>query len=251
MKKAFISDFDGTLHFVQDGQGYISKKDISAIAHWKQLGHGFGICTGRPKQPLLNDLGALNIDYLVCSSGSHICQGTSNAYQDEWIGEIHGQLMLDLFERFHQMGDFYIHADGVVYTFQHGPAYPKQVILNQPQDILLHQVVGLSIGTGDEKIAQQLTQAINQEYSTLSAYQNTSYLDVIGHGVSKGTGAKHIKEKYQVELVAGMGDSFNDIPLLQACDIAFTFAHAPKQVQQYADHIVESVAEALCIMGQK
>ena len=52
----------------------------------------------------------------------------------------------------------------------------------------------------------------------------------------------HLKE------VAGIGDSYNDIPMLDVVDDAFTFTYSPKIVQEKADHIVDSLKDAIEIL---
>jgi hydroxymethylpyrimidine pyrophosphatase-like HAD family hydrolase len=50
------------------------------------------------------------------------------------------------------------------------------------------------------------------------------------------------------EVIAGIGDSFNDIPMLDACDISFTFDFSDPQVQEHADYIVHSIEEAIALL---
>lgn len=48
-------------------------------------------------------------------------------------------------------------------------------------------------------------------------------------------------------MIAGIGDSFNDIPSLDAADVAFTFHRCDERVKQHADYIVDSVEQAIAI----
>ena len=43
----------------------------------------------------------------------------------------------------------------------------------------------------------------------------------------------------------GIGDSINDLPLLLASDVSYTFPYAPKEVQEKATKIVNTIVEAL------
>ena len=47
------------------------------------------------------------------------------------------------------------------------------------------------------------------------------------------------------QIGVGIGDSFNDLPLLREADVAYALDFAPKQVQDEADVVVPSVAQAL------
>ena len=45
--------------------------------------------------------------------------------------------------------------------------------------------------------------------------------------------------------VYGIGDSYNDIPMLESADCSFTFRDSPQIVQEKATHIVSSISEAI------
>lgn len=71
--KLIASDFDGTLN--RDG---ISERDRAAIAEWRDAGNLFCIVTGRGgefPEHVIRDIG-LQLDYVICSSGAMIFDGT-------------------------------------------------------------------------------------------------------------------------------------------------------------------------------
>ena len=45
--------------------------------------------------------------------------------------------------------------------------------------------------------------------------------------------------------MAGMGDSYNDLPMLEAADVSYTFPKAPAVVQDEATCVLDSIAAAL------
>ena len=45
--------------------------------------------------------------------------------------------------------------------------------------------------------------------------------------------------------IAGIGDSFNDLPMLEAADVAYTFHKSPQTVKDQAGCVVSSLVEAL------
>ena len=59
-----------------------------------------------------------------------------------------------------------------------------------------------------------------------------------------------VKEYLQIQVMAGIGDSFNDMPMLQAAHPSFTFSDSPKVIRGNADYVVDSVAEALDLLGK-
>ena len=70
-------------------------------------------------------------------------------------------------------------------------------------------------------------------------------VDVVAAGCSKGTGMCKVREIFGIDRFGGIGDSYNDLPLLQAADVGFTFPDAPEELREAADEIVLSVSEAI------
>ena len=57
-----------------------------------------------------------------------------------------------------------------------------------------------------------------------------------------------LKDTLHIDKIAGIGDSFNDIPLLEQVDVSFTFTTSDQRVKDKADYIVDSVAQSLEIL---
>jgi phosphoserine phosphatase len=45
--------------------------------------------------------------------------------------------------------------------------------------------------------------------------------------------------------VVGVGDSYNDLPLLSTADVSYTFHASPAEVRDTATHVVTDLAEAI------
>ena len=82
---------------------------------------------------------------------------------------------------------------------------------------------------------------------------NKSYLpnedlwavDFTPRGVNKGTAARRVAETLGVPAseIAAVGDSYNDIPLLEFCGFAVAMGGAPPDVAAVADHIAPAIEE--------
>ena len=68
-------------------------------------------------------------------------------------------------------------------------------------------------------------------------------------GCSKGTGAARVRELFGIERLGGIGDSYNDLPLIENADIGFTFSGSPQELRDAADEIVLSVSQAIEKLG--
>ena len=56
---------------------------------------------------------------------------------------------------------------------------------------------------------------------------------------------EYMRETYGEIKLYGIGDSINDLPLLEASDVSYTFPYAPKSVQEKATKVVETIVDAL------
>jgi phosphoserine phosphatase len=54
-----------------------------------------------------------------------------------------------------------------------------------------------------------------------------------------------MRETYGDIRLYGIGDSINDLPLLEASDVSYTFPYAPEAVQKKATKVVETIVDAL------
>ena len=108
-------------------------------------------------------------------------------------------------------------------------------------------IFGLSLEFGtDAQAARMACEDINKRYAgRLAGFQNLGSVDVVAYGCSKGTGVEVVRKALGVSVVAGAGDSYNDLPLLTAADVSYTFHTSPAQVRAAATHTVEDLAEAL------
>lgn len=255
--RIFASDFDNTLHFVnEEGKGYFKKEDLEAIEKFQKEGNLFGLCTGRPLYGLQGDLkGGPKLDFIIASTGALIAAPEAKGYRTL------AQDVLSLKDTegvYHHCSDnngtLFIHADGNIYTVKTfaNQGYPNQKVIESFEELKQASITGISVWTPSFDTAAALTKSINAKFGiTLAAYQNGNWIDVVALKVSKGNAAVHAKELFGADTVVGMGDNFNDIPLLDKVDIGFTFHASAEEVQNHATYVVDSIAEAMQILDTK
>lgn len=255
--RIFASDFDNTLHFVnEEGKGYFKKEDLEAIEKFQKEGNLFGLCTGRPLYGLQEDLkGGPKLDFIIASTGALITVPEAEGYRTLAQDALSLKDTEGVYHHCSERnGTLFIHADGNIYTLktfaEHG--YPNQKVIESFEALKSTSITGISVWTPAFDTAAILTKSINEKFGiTLAAYQNGNWIDVVGLGVSKGNAALHAKELFGADTVAGMGDNFNDIPLLDRVDISFTFHSSDEEVQSHATYVVDSIAEAMQILNTK
>lgn len=81
-------------------------------------------------------------------------------------------------------------------------------------------------------------------------HRNQNFLDIVPTGADKGTGLKTLLEMLrqtsgETYEVHSLGDSWNDLDMHRAADVSVTFPHAPEEVQDAVEVIMESAVEYL------
>jgi hydroxymethylpyrimidine pyrophosphatase-like HAD family hydrolase len=104
----------------------------------------------------------------------------------------------------------------------------------------------VSLGFGTQECAARFVAGVGELLGgRVSAFQNLDSVDVVPAGCSKGAGLSVARGRLGLGLVGGIGDSFNDVPLLDEADVAYTFNRAPEVVRECADVLVDDVVGAL------
>lgn len=240
--KALASDFDGTLYF-EDG---IKDSDQQAIIDF-QKDHLFGLCTGRPLigvQHYLKD--CIQPDFYIVSSGACILDKECHVLYEQTISK---DIMKAIYQQYHNKAEVSIQADFRIYTLVKDSKIPiAQTYVESVDCIGDEHILGLSINAMSESQAKQWTQDLNETYPDIMAFQNKEYIDIVKRGCSKGEAIKKLKELLHLDMVYGIGDSYNDIPMLESADCSFTFHESPQIVQEKATHIVSSISEAITMI---
>ena len=245
----FASDFDGTLH-LPEIEGNYRKEDLEAIRRFQDKGNMFGLCTGRAGNGFGNCLdGGPSMDFWIVSTGALIMDKDKHMLYEERIPT---DFIYDLDELVGEDGNIYVHADGNIYTyFYKRPFYDYQTVLEDIDMLEGKHIHGVSVQTDSDEQGAALTKRLNESFMVdLVAYQNRAWLDVVRTGVSKGKAARKAKELFGAELLVGIGDAHNDMELIRQADVSFTFPYAPQEVQDAADHVVESIAEAIAYLEE-
>lgn len=238
---ALASDFDGTLFFHGENPP-MRRSDAEAVRRFQQAGGLFGVCTGRSLDGISQVVGDLfSFDFYILVSGTRVLDGRGNCIRDTAVDK---ELAGEIVGRYRDHARTCVHGLDRMYAFSH--PFPDQILISSLAEIGGENVYGLSLGAKSQEEASQICREINARYGDrLAAFQNTSDVDIVARGCSKGQGLKIVKEYFGVSCMAGIGDSYNDIPMLEKADYPFTFPYAPGAARQIAREIVGSVGEAV------
>lgn len=248
MQKVFASDFDGTLYFYKADCKF-PEESVQMIKKYQEEGHLFGLCTGRQMGGLTPFMkGKVNSDFYITSSGANIvnrdlveirkCEmnrGTAAAIVKA-INPMEYRITLDV--------------EGEICVFEQMDYPGKYYIITSVYDAPPGRIHQVSIHTENPEDAAAMVKYINEIFGEqVNAFQNVTEVDIVPKGCSKGEGIQFLKEylreKYGEVKLYGIGDSLNDLPLLEAADVSYTFPYAPKELQDKATKVVDTICDAL------
>lgn len=248
--KVLASDFDNTLYF-KNKKGGFHDCDIKAIHAFQRKGNLFGICSGRPIAGLIHELkGIIEPDFIIASTGALIL--------DKRYQLLYGQsLPVDIAHHIHMT--YQNETALLIQTLSKKYVYVSDLHdKNDQHAYLIHSILdvhddiySLSLIESTIERATFITQEINQKYDEVIAYQNMDSIDVVSKECSKGHAIERLKEIYRLSNIAGIGDSYNDLPMMDAVDCSFTFEHSPRSIQEQCDYIVTTIAEAIEILEKE
>ena len=241
-KSALISDFDNTLFF-RNTEEQFKAQDIFEILFFQKRGGLFGICTGRSPDSILDTIGHfMHPDFIISVSGALIIDGKGTVLDKHCLDLATTEA---IYNRFKDKALVVVHADGHVYALCK-MEYPLQIQIESCDELPADRIYGISMRLPDEEAAAEAVQRIQEEFGDrAAAFQNLVNVDIVAAGCSKGTGAAKAKELFSIGKMGGIGDSFNDLPLIEAADVGFTFPTSPEALRSAADHTVLSVSQAI------
>lgn len=96
-----------------------------------------------------------------------------------------------------------------------------------------------------ERKIPELAKVFTHENGFSMNVQKDNYDDMIWHeiydlGCSKANAALRLKELCGAEKLVCFGDNFNDVPMLEAADIAVCVGNAPDEVKRFADVVADT-----------
>ncbi|MBQ1545336.1 MAG: HAD family phosphatase [Clostridia bacterium] len=250
MKKVFASDFDGTLYFYKaPDPDKLPAASVAKIKEYQEAGNLFGLCTGRQVGGLTPFItGFVEPDFFITSSGSNI---VDHAFQPIYKRGVDPAVADALVKEFNPKGyRMTLDVEGDICVFAEMDYPGKYYIITGVDDApegLIHEV---SIHTESLEEAAAMSAWINEQFGDkVEAFQNVVEIDIAPLGCSKGKGVgvlrDYYREKYGDIRLYGIGDSINDLPLIDAADVSYTFPYAPEEVQARVTKVVPTIVDAL------
>ncbi|MDO4537393.1 MAG: HAD-IIB family hydrolase, partial [Coriobacteriales bacterium] len=230
---AFASDFDGTLCETDwdSGKSHFKPEDLKAIARYREAGGLFGVCTGRTIGSILEVTeGVLEFDFFIVNTGSQVFGLNQELVHESTLSH---DIANELYLRYG------MDAPGFVSQAETGFVCVGEdsMIPGVPAVPSVYDIEGKLFGVSleyqdDREAARVACEDLSRRYADkVVCFQNLGSVDIVPLGCSKGEGVRIAREALGARCVGGVGDSFNDLPLLEAADLAYTFHKAPEVVR--------------------
>lgn len=225
-------DLDGTVIGPDEN---ISPAVHEAIVRLAERIHVF-IATGREPADVLryaNELGLTTPQ--LCDGGANILdpvQGVST-----WtapLGPVNAEAVVT---RLREMGSAFVatHASGTASTFDDVPDW----------DLIRVSALDLDEDTADALATEFRRNKNMYVIKAVLPYNGLWAVDFTLAGVDKASGIARVGQTLGVNLTntVAVGDSYNDLPMLEACGFSVAMGNAPPEVKDAAEFVAPSVAE--------
>ena len=258
MKKIIFSDLDGTL--INKEQQELHKGNFDAVKRWREKGNLFVICTGRNPIDILPTLkqADLEFDYLVLCNGASLYDKHMNCiYEKEFPLELGKEILLECSKN-HEIITFYCdqnelvmqHLDKVVSIDANGVMHhdiTDKTFEEYVQNANCFKMLCLIQPEGDHFLYHYQDLLFVPHINEISWFFNKECIDIMAYGVSKGNGMKQLVEMLGIDdnRVYAIGDSFNDLSMIEMACHGTTFVDAPEILRRKAKHIVTSIKELI------
>lgn len=248
--KLFASDYDGTCKI----HDQVSEENRAAIDAWRAQGNAFALVTGRSMESIQKEIETyhLHVDYIVGNNGGAVYD---HAFQELHTHYLPFDQVLHILEYVksetsisYVLNDGFYRAKEVLDASREDKKYANTTTTKTIQELLAHKKIAQIVISLDNDVdTRRIADYINANYGTVAcAFRNVNCVDIAPYGVSKATGIHEILHHtgWNKENVYAIGDSFNDIPMIQTF-YGIAMAHAPAQVKSYAKMEAKRVDEAI------
>lgn len=248
--KVLASDYDGTLCI----DHVVSKENIQAIQKFRQAGNMFGIVTGRSVESLVKELDKYQItcDFIITNNGGVLCNEQLEKLSIQYMDKTSVLNIIAYLKETTCIS--YVVNDGVrrykfvndANTVDHKYGSLKDDSAHEDKILQEIEVAQMVVSLPDDHIAHEIAAYCNKHYDEIEAYVNTRCVDIVAKGVSKAKGIKQMCRylHMQEDCVYAIGDSYNDLPMLQAFH-GCTLQHANQDIKEEAEYIFDSVAACI------
>ncbi|MBA4601141.1 Cof-type HAD-IIB family hydrolase [Thermoactinomyces mirandus] len=226
MKKEFrlISlDIDGT---ILNEKGEISGANRQAIAEARKKGIDVVLSTGRSIFTCSPITESLQLDsYLVTLNGGEVWDGSGNLVERYGLEVTCIQNLWELAKK---------------YRAQFWGVTTEKVWSNEfPADIFAHQWLKFGFDIEDDLIRKKVIEELSQDPRLEISNSSLTNIEVNAAGVNKAKGVANVCRRLGISMdeVMAIGDSLNDVAMIQQAGCGVAMGNAQDMVKEVADWV--------------
>lgn len=219
-------DMDGTL---LDDEKNITNLTRSQIKRAHNQGIHIVLSTGRPLSTCYSYVKDLNLDsYLITCNGGEIYSRDQTVVAQHLLETDKLAYMFHLAQGL-GMNTWVVSTERPFYNYL-------------PEEHQQLQWLKFSCHSKDEEILDQMVKKLSYIEGVEISNASPINIEVNPVGVNKAMGLEFVCEKLEITMdnVLAMGDSLNDIKMIQTAGIGVAMANAQKAIQQVADYITDT-----------
>lgn len=256
MIKLIAIDIDGTL--LEYGETSIQPSVLNAIHYAKNKGTAIVLASGRHFESIAQFLKVLKIDSYVITINGSVLYDMKNRYMvyKEYLKEdIAGYLLREcrflklahvLMSETKAYADIEFRKDRVVSVLEDEGTvnfYCGHIL-----PVSLAKINKVSIMSNDLNLLSTIRDKVNRQFPEAThadlAMQDT--LEIYSNQASKAAALEYLSNILDISKseIAAIGDSENDIKMIQMAGCGIAMANASAKVKKYAGYTTKSVAEA-------
>lgn len=249
--KILISDFDGTL---AGEDGVISETVVSAIRKWIDSGHTFSIASGRQFALLKDSLKVLELKTpVIVRGGAEIVDPvTEELLYSQTIDRQTVKKLIEIFQKHalrfvvEKHNIFYRSQDSITIRNSHHVEYKS--LAEIPDEDFPKIVVWVdekSIASVENFFDEEIIQKFPQIHAVRSYSPLGKVFDITSKSATKHLAVLELSKILNIDThdMVGIGDGYNDYPLLSACGYKIAMGSAPDELKAIADFVAPSYTE--------
>jgi Cof subfamily protein (haloacid dehalogenase superfamily) len=246
--KLIVSDFDGTLTSFNH---QISQKVKTAVKRWIDSGNFFTIATGRQFAMIKGECRDMNITTpVIVRGGAEIIDSVSGRVLFEEL--IDEKTIKELFQVFNQNKiNFLVEKGNVLFLNFNYPLDFPTVVKKNLEEFTIQKAPKMAVKAYDEDFEKvsKIMKEIQKTYPNLSIHRTHNLFgfgwDITSQRATKLYGIIKVMEilGLKKDETAGLGDSYNDFPLLEAAGLKVAMGNAHPELKEIADITVPSNEE--------
>ncbi len=240
-----VSDMDATM---LRNDSSLPPEVVTAVGRFVQAGGVFTVASGRPHQAIAmyQDLSPyIGLPVITCNGGSLYDIHTDESYQERNLPQEVRDVTVAVLEKYPHFGCGAYEKGGYPPATLRGGALTEEVLierehtpapLRSPEEVPLPWFKVFFASDQPQDIADCASWLESMDIDMQIILTEGRFIDLGPKGVSKGKGVRSLAAMYNIPLsnFVAIGDSTNDLPMLEIVGKAFCVANAAPEVKAIA-----------------